>query len=263
MNSFTQAKICAVTGAASGIGKALVHAYAELGYKLVAIDRDVQLLDRLKSELADIELLDVELLCIDADLQNRDDLEKISQKLQTTYPQGIDLFIHSAGINATGRFSHVPVEKQMQVVDINLLAPMQLTSKLLREKVMRTGGSLVFVSSLSRYVGYPSATGYAASKDGIASYARCLRLSLAPENISVLTVYPGPTRTPHAREHSPDNSREHKRMAPETLANYIVKAVDKRQSVLIPGIANKVFSGIGIALPSLTERLMRSSLLKD
>jgi len=258
MNDFTQAKICAVTGAASGIGKALIQTYAEQGYKLVAIDRAAEALENLKSELGDAELL-----CIAADLQNQEDLEKISQTLQNTYPQGIDLFIHSAGINATGRFSNVPIEKQVQVVDINLLAPMQLTSKMLREKVMRTGGSLVYISSLSRYVGYPSATGYAASKEGIASYARCLRLALAPENINVLTVYPGPTRTPHAREHSPDNSREHKRMAPEVLAKYIMKAVDKRQSVLIPGIANKVFSGIGIALPSLTEGLMRRSLLKD
>ena len=258
MNRVTQAKICAVTGAASGIGKALVQAYAELGYKLVVIDRDAQALDGLKAELNKVELL-----CITADLQSREDLETISVSLQKTYPQGIDLFIHSAGINATGRFSNVPVDKQMQVVDINLLAPMQLTSKMLREKVMRTGGSLVFVSSLSRYVGYPSATGYAASKDGIASYARCLRLALAPEDINVLTVYPGPTRTPHAREHSPDNSKEYKRMAPETLAQYIIKAVNKRQSVLIPSVANKLFAGIGLALPSLTEMMMRKSLLKD
>lgn len=258
ITQFTQSKVCAVTGAASGIGKALMQAYAENGYKLVAIDRDGQALESLTAELDAVDIL-----CITADLQNREDLEKISVTLHNTYPQGIDLFIHSAGINATGRFSKVAVDRQVQVVDINLLAPMQLTSKMLREKVMRTGGSLVFISSLSRYVGYPSATGYAASKDGIASYARCLRLALAPEDINVLTVYPGPTRTPHAREHSPDNSREHKRMPPEILAQYIVKAVNKRQAVLIPGIANKVFSGIGIALPSLTERLMRSSLLKD
>jgi len=262
MNNIAQGNICVVTGAASGIGKALVEAYAAKGYKLVAIDRDATALETLKTEL-DTSSTNTPVLTITADLQNRADLENISFELRKSYPQGVDTFIHSAGINATGRFSNVAVDKQMQVVDINLLVPMQLTSKMLREKVLRHGGSLVFVSSLSRYVGYPSATGYAASKEGIASYARCLRVALAPDNINVLTVYPGPTRTPHAREHSPDNSREHKRMAPETLATYIMKAVDKRKSVLIPGVANKVFAGIGIAIPSLTERLMRNSLLKD
>lgn len=258
MTQVTQAKVCAVTGAASGIGKALVEAYAEGGYKLIAIDRDAQALDSLKSEFVGADVL-----CISADLQHQEDIEKISQKLLDTYPQGIDLFIHSAGINATGRFSKVSVEKQLQVVDINLLAPMKLTSDMLAKKVMRRGGSLVFISSLSRYVGYPSATGYAASKDGIAAYARSLRIALAPEEINVMTVYPGPTRTPHAREHSPDNSREHKRMPPEVLAQYILKAVDKRQQVLIPSIANKLFATIGLGLPSLTEALMRRSLLKD
>jgi len=97
------------------------------------------------------------------------------------------------------------------VLAVNLTAPLHLTGALLQAGKIAPGGSLVFVSSLSRLLSYPGAAVYAASKDGLASYARSLAVALAPQKMHVLTVYPGPTRTAHARRYSPDNSREARR----------------------------------------------------
>ncbi|MEO1440795.1 MAG: SDR family NAD(P)-dependent oxidoreductase, partial [Chloroflexota bacterium] len=119
---------------------------------------------------------------------------------------------------------------------------------------------VVFVSSLSRYVSYPGASVYAATKDGLASYARSL--AVAYPQMHVLTVYPGPTRTAHARKYSPDNSKEDKRMTPEDLAGRIVTAVDRRQRVLIPGAANWIFAILGRVAPALTDYAMKKSLLE-
>ncbi|MEZ4606833.1 MAG: SDR family oxidoreductase [Deinococcales bacterium] len=58
------------------------------------------------------------------------------------------------------------------------------------------GSSLIFISSLAHFVSYPSASSYAASKTGLAAYARSLRIQLAPQGIHVLTVFPSPY--PHA-----------------------------------------------------------------
>ena len=103
---------------------------------------------------------------------------------------------------------------------------------------------------------------YAATKDGIASYARSLRASIGKKR-HVLTVYPGPTRTEHARRYSPDNSRESKRMAPEDLADRIYRSVMKRRTTLIPGAANKVIATAGKWLPKLTERMMAKAMLRS
>jgi short-subunit dehydrogenase len=123
------------------------------------------------------------------------------------------------------------------------------------------GGSLVFVSSLSHYVSYPSASVYAASKDGLASYARSLAVALKERDIQVLTVYPGPTRTAHARRYSPDNSREAKRMSPAELAERVFIAVQHRQRTLIPGPGNQFFAVLGRLFPRLTELVMKRTLL--
>jgi short-subunit dehydrogenase len=142
------------------------------------------------------------------------------------------VFIHNAGINAVGRFSEVGVEDQERVVAVNLQAPMVLTAELLKAKHVCEGGSLVFVSSLSHYVSFPGASVYAATKSGLASYARSLSVALVPSNVHVMTVFPGPTRTAHARRYSPDNSREEKRMVPEELAERIFRGVEKKGAFL-------------------------------
>ena len=101
---------------------------------------------------------------------------------------------------------------------------------------------------------------YAASKDGIAAYARSLAVGLGRQGLYVLTVYPGPTRTAHARRYSPDNHREHRRMAPERLAMLIWAAVERHDSMLIPGLANQLAASVGRLFPTLSEYIMRKSL---
>lgn len=171
-----------------------------------------------------------------------------------------DVVIHNAGISAAGRFQVLPLDAQLKVIDLNLTAPMVLTPALLRAGMLVETASIVFISSLSHFVGYPGASVYAATKDGIASYARSLRASIG-RNRHVLTVYPGPTRTEHARRYSPDNSRESKRMAPEDLADRIYRSVMKRRKTLIPGAANKMAAKVGKWMPKLTERLMAKTML--
>jgi short-subunit dehydrogenase len=173
----------------------------------------------------------------------------------------IQVLIHNAGISAAGRFQTIPLEVQLRVIDLNLIAPMVVTPALLRTRKLTSSASIVFVSSLSHFVGYPGASVYAATKDGIASYARSLRVSLGKKR-HVLTVFPGPTRTEHARRYSPDNSRESKRMPPDVLADLIYRSVLKRRKRLIPGLTNKIISRMGNLFPVFTERMMAKTMLR-
>ena len=171
------------------------------------------------------------------------------------------MLVHNAGINCVAPFARSDLARQQAVLDVNLRAPLQLTAALLRADKVARGGTLVFVSSLSRFVSYPGAAVYGASKDGLASYARSLAVALAPQNINVLVVYPGPTRTAHARRYSPDNRREARRMPPEVLAAAIYRAVERRQRTLIPGFGNQVFAFVGRWLPAPVEWAMKKTLL--
>ena len=150
--------------------------------------------------------------------------------------------------------------RQQAVIAINFAAPLLLTAGLLADGQMTTASAFVFISSLSHFASYPGAAVYAASKDGIASYARSLGVALAARQIHVLTVYPGPTRTAHARRYSPDNRREAKRMPPSQLAAHMLTALQKRRRQLIPGFSNRAVALISRLWPQPIEQIMRRTL---
>lgn len=246
-------KQCAITGAADGIGRALALRFAAAGYAITGIDVDP---GRAAQTTAEIAAAGGMARFILADLAQEATLAGVVADLAAGPPS--DVFIHNAGISAAGPFERLPLAAQMAVLDVNLVAPLQLTAGLLRAGGISRSGSVVFVSSLSYFVSYPGASVYAASKDGLAAYARSLRV--AEPALHVLTVYPGPTRTAHARRYSPDNSREARRMPPEKLAELIYRAVQRRQKRLIPGWGNRLFALLGSLLPGLVEPVMRRSL---
>ncbi|NOK59067.1 MAG: SDR family NAD(P)-dependent oxidoreductase [Chloroflexi bacterium AL-W] len=250
-------KHCVITGAADGIGKALAQRFAAENYAITGIDVDAERAEQTQTELSRDGATIAFLL---ADLSCETDIADTLATLKDRPP--IDVLIHNAGINAVGSFADSNLHHQQKVLDINLLAPMHLTAGLLHENRIARGASLVFISSLSRVVSYPGAVVYAASKDGLASYARSLAAALAHNDTHVLTVYPGPTRTAHARRYSPDNRNEQRRMPPERLADLIYQSVQQRRRVLIPGMGNRIFAIVGRLAPGLVEWVMRRTLFE-
>jgi short-subunit dehydrogenase len=244
-----------ITGAADGIGRALAFAFGRAGYDIVGIDIDEV---RSLQTGSDLENAGIFNRFLQVDLADGAQVTDLVAQLSLYGPY--DLVIHNAGINAVGRFEEIDPARQQAVMAINLAAPMLLTAGLLAERQISANGALIFISSLSHFAGYPGAAVYAATKDGIASYARSLRVGLAPQHVHVLTVFPGPTRTVHASRYSPDNRREHKRMPPEELASQILRALQHRQWTLIPGISNRIFALAGRVAPRLVEAVMRKSL---
>lgn len=251
-NPSSLTKSCAITSFADGIGKALALKFASAGYKIIGIDFDAE---RATHTQAEIVAAGGRVEFIHVDLGRAADVKKLFEQLRFRAP--FSVFIHNAGINAVGRFTEMELARQNAVLEINLHTPLRLTGHLLRENLMAENGSLVFVSSLSKYVGYPGASVYAAAKDGLASYARSLSKLIG---LHTLTVYPGPTRTAHARRYSPDNSRENRRMLPEVLAAQIFTATQTRTRTLIPGAGNQLFAVLGTWLPSVTEAALKKTL---
>ncbi len=250
------ARHCVITGAADGIGRALALRFAAAGWSVTGIDRDAARAEQTRAALLASGVAARFLL---ADLASPGAIEELLAQLAGLPPA--DALVHCAGISAVGRFAGVAPARQQAVIDVNLRAPLLLTAGALRRSLLARDSTLVFVASLSCFTGYPGAAVYAASKDGLAAFARSLSAALAPRGLHVLTVYPGPTRTAHARRYSPDNRREHRRMPPERLAELIVQAIQTRRRSLIPGAGNRLFALAGRLLPGLTERAMQRAIL--
>jgi short-subunit dehydrogenase len=245
--------VCAITGAADGIGKALALRYAQAGYAIVGIDLDGE---RAAETTREITAVGGKANFILGDLSSSAGLQEVAQQLAQYAP--FDCFIHNAGISAVGHFETVPLAKQTAVLRLNLHAPLWLTAALFGNNWLMPKANFVFLSSLSYFASYPGAAVYAASKDGLANYARSLRGGWG----NSLIVFPGPTRTAHARRYSPDNSKENGRMLPEVLAEAIFRAEQAGKSRLIPGTQNKVMATAGHYFPRLLEWGMKKMILE-
>ena len=248
---------CIITGGADGIGRAVAERYARAGYAVTLVDRDAE---RGAALCAALRAQGASATFVAADLSDARAIAGALVELGQLPPA--DVVVHSAGISAVGAFAGSALAAQHAVLDVNLRAPLLLTAGLLARGRVAPGGTLVFIASLSVFTGYPGAAVYAASKDGVAAYARSLRVALEQRGINVLTVFPGPTRTAHARRYSPDNRREGRRMAPERLAELLAVAVQRRQATLIPGAGNRLFAILGRLCPPLLDHAMRKTILE-
>ncbi len=244
-----------ITGAADGIGRALALRFAGEGYLVSGVDRDAARAVQTQGEILN---RGGRARFVTADLATSDGM-RTAADAASGWP-ALDVLIHNAGISCVGRFVDSDLAHQRAVVDVNFVAPLLMTAGLLRDGRIAAGAMLVFISSLSHFLGYPGATVYAATKDGLAAYARSVRVALAGAQVGVLVVYPGPTRTAHARQYSPDNRREQRRMPPETLASLIYTAVQQRRRSLIPGAGNRMAARLGQLAPGLMAGIMRRTL---
>ena len=236
-----------ITGAADGIGRALAERLQKAGWAVVGLDVDE---GRLAGAPFEFEI---------CDLASESSIASVLRRFEAAEP--FDLVVHNAGISCAGRFETSDIEQQVVVLAVNLRAPLLLTAGLLKAERLRDGGSVAFLSSLSHQVSYPGAAVYAATKDGLTSYARSLSVALAPRQVNVLTVFPGPVRTAHARRYSPPGSSEKGRLEPDVLAAKIEKALLRRRRILLPGGGAKVFAFLGRWAPWLTESAMKKAIL--
>lgn len=236
-----------VTGAASGLGQALVERLVSERHEVVAVDRNP--IDTAPGVTA-----------VTVDLAERTEVDRIAEELREMGP--FDLVVHNAGISATGRFEDIPEDACRKLLAVNCEAPMVMTAALLRAGRLAKGASIIFISSISHRTGYPGASVYAATKDVLAVYAKSISRDFRRLGINVMTVFPGPVRTEHAERHAPQGADASRRMEPAVLAAIILRAVTRRKRVLYPGAQAKLGRVLGGLMPRLTTRFMRRAIFE-
>lgn len=180
-NPFTLVgKTILVTGASSGIGRAIAIALSQMGASIVATARNEVRLSETLSELEGSGHVQ-----IPSDLLNEESVDQMVSQLPK-----LNGIVHCAGIGDRTICKDIDESKYDRVVDSNLKAPILLQSKILKEKKIQKGASILFVAS--RAASYPSVANalYSASKGGLISYAKCLGLELSSRKIRVNCLCP-------------------------------------------------------------------------
>lgn len=258
-------KVVVITGASSGIGRALAKEFAAKGARLSLGARRTELLDELKSELRESEIL-----IHKTDVSQEDDCRLLIEETVKHFGK-IDVLINNAGISMRALFEEVDLKVIRQLMDVNFYGTVYC-SKYALPYLLQTKGSLVGVISIAGYVGLPGRTGYSASKFAIRGFLDTIRIENLKKGLHVLVAAPGFTAsevrkvalTNDGSQQGETPRNEDKMMSAEECALHIVKAVEKRKRELIlTFVEGKLTVFLGKFFPSLLDKLTYNHMAKE
>lgn len=183
-------KTAVITGATSGIGKAIALALASDSAAVHLVGRDPAALRKAKTAARNLGA-DARSHC--ADLASRADIEKLAEELSAAIER-LDLLVHSAGVFAMDRVEEAAIEDMDRQYAVNVAAPLALT-KFLLPNLERARGQIVFINSSLGVSAKAGTAQYGATKHALKSIADSLRQEVNERGIRVLSVYPGRTAT--------------------------------------------------------------------
>lgn len=179
-------KVCFITGASSGIGRAAALLFVENGAKVVAVGRNEKELQSLRDETQSSEgVLKPEL----ADVLETTQIEKAVNNTIEAFGQ-IDVLVNAAGIIMNGSVETTTLDDWDKMLNLNLRAVFSVTQKCLPH-LEKTKGNIVNVSSVAGTRSFPNLLAYCVSKAATDQLTRCSALDLAPKGIRVNAVNPG------------------------------------------------------------------------
>jgi len=185
-------KVVFITGASSGIGRALTVELARRGATLGLLARRADVLAEI---VAEVEGLGGHALALPSDVKDAGSVRAAADKLRAEFGH-IDVLIANAGVGATTAALDLKAEDVAEVININLLGAVNSATAVVPEMVARGQGQLVAISSLAAYRGLPKSAAYCASKAALSAFFESLRLDLTGTGVDVTIIHPGFIKTP-------------------------------------------------------------------
>ena len=258
-------KVVVITGASSGIGRALAKEFASKGARLSLGARRTELLEKLRFELPGTEILIQK-----TDVSNENDCRMLIEETIKRFGQ-IDVLINNAGISMRALFEDVDLNVIRQLMDVNFYGTVYC-SKYALPYLLKTKGSLVGVISIAGYVGLPGRTGYSASKFAIRGFLDTVRIENLKKGLHVLVAAPGFTASEVRKVALTDDGSqqgetprdESKMMSAEECARHIVRAIEKRKrSLILTFTEGKLTVFLGKFFPALLDKLTYNHMAKE
>ncbi|WP_019986992.1 SDR family oxidoreductase [Rudanella lutea] len=261
-----QQKVVLITGASSGIGRALAFAFGKEGASIVICARKADALTAVSQELTEAG---IDNLALTADVSVQADVVKLIDEAVAHYGR-LDVLINNAGITMRSMVVDADPEVFRKVMDINYMGTVYATRYALPH-ILKTKGSIVGISSIAGYRGLPVRAGYSASKFAMNGFLEALRTELLHSGVHVLTACPGFTSS-NIRTAALDASGheagetvrdEEKMMSAEECADHILRAVKHRKRELVLTAQGKLTVFLNKLFPKLTDTLVYNTLAKE
>ena len=260
-------KIVVITGASSGIGKALAEEMAKRGANLVLGARQYVTLCEITAELQ--QKYNVSALAVQADVSNEAECKALIDQATLTFGK-IDILINNAGLSMRALFKDVELSVLKNLMDVNFWGTVYCTKYALPE-ILKTTGSIVSVSSIAGYRGLPGRTGYSSSKFAMNGFMECLRTELLKTGVHVMVACPGFTTSnirvaalsQDGQAHGETSMEEGKMMSAEEVAVRICDGIEQRRRTLIMTLQGKLAVWVNKLFPAFADKKVFDLFTKE
>jgi hypothetical protein len=228
-----------VTGASQGLGKVFARALAARKQNVILVARSRDKLETLARELKRSESVLTEAL--EFDLASPSAGRRIAQQLRDRELR-VNLLVNNAGFGARGEFRNLPLQRQMEMLQLNNAAVVELTYSVLPSLLDHSQAGIINVASTAGFQAIPYASLYAATKSFLMSFSLGLQEELRSHRVSVVTLCPGRILA----DSHPREARNGNRwfgfvyQSPEDVAREALESLANGGGLVIPGFVNKL-----------------------
>ena len=183
-----------ITGASSGIGRALALQFALANTKLIISSRNKEALEKVKQLCIEKDMKKSDILVLPFDVTNESQLPSIAEQAKC-FSGKLDLLINNAGISQRSSLLDTEIATYRKLFDVDVFAPIALTKLVIPIMIEQGSGHIAVTSSVAGKIGVPFRTGYCAAKHALMGFFDALRSEVAQHNIEVSTITPGYIKT--------------------------------------------------------------------
>ncbi len=250
-----------ITGASAGIGRAFAEGFARRGDDLVLVARDATRLTELACELARDHGVVADALA--ADLLTATGLAAVEARL-TDADHPVDVLVNNAGFGTFGRFAELDVDREVEEVELNVVALLRLTRAALAAMEARRSGAILNLASLAAYQPTPNSATYAATKAFVHSFTHAVHEEARGTGVSVMLVCPGYTHTEfHDRAGlGATELPEFVWQSADAVVAAALRDLDRGRSVSIPGALNQTAAAFSSMSPAGITRRVAGLVVK-
>lgn len=229
-----------ITGASSGIGKSLAKALSEEGHDLILVARRKKKLETLAKELG------TNVKVINMDISSTYNCMELYNKVKK---EKIDVLINNAGFGLFGPFDETKIDKELDMIDLNIKTVHTLTKLFLKDFKKRDSGYILNVASIAGFFPGPLMSTYYATKSYILNLTLGINeeLQKACSNVYIGALCPGPVNTEFNEVAKVKFNL--KSLSSDYVANYTIKKMFKNKTVIIPGFTTKLGYYLSKLLP--------------
>jgi len=250
-------KFTVITGASSGIGRALAFFYAKNKRNLILVSRNSNELQSLANQLK--ELYQIEALFFSIDLSIEANCLSLFNYLKNEQIY-VSEFINNAGLGSFGNFTEISLDDDINMINLNIIALVCLSKLYLNYSKNVEQRRLIQVASIASFFPGPKMAVYYASKAFVLSYSKALKAEFSTTNCKLSVVCPGPTITNFqktANMHiSPMSIKLGIVQSAEEVAAHIYKKIQNDQFLIVPGFFNKLTQVIAPFIPNFITNKM-------